>query len=61
VPIIPVGVFEQDGRLTVRFGPRMEQGTLARLDDATAGRTAMTTIAALVPPANRGCYTVPDE
>ncbi len=61
VPIIPVGVFEQDGRLTVRFGSRMEQGTLARLDDATAGRTAMTTIAALVPPANRGCYTVPDE
>jgi hypothetical protein len=61
VPIIPVGVFEQDGRLPVRFGSRMEQGTLARLDDATAGRTAMTTIAALVPPANRGCYTVPDE
>lgn len=61
VPIIPVGVFEQDGRLTVRFGPQMKTGSLARLDDAAAGLLAMRTIAALVPPANRGCYTVPDE
>ena len=56
IPLIPTGVFEQDGRLTVHFGAPLPTGLIARMDDAKAAQTAMLAIARLVPPANRGVY-----
>jgi hypothetical protein len=56
VPCIPTGVGEQDGRLTVRFGPALPAGRLAGLGDAAAADVVMQAIARLVPPDLRGAY-----
>ncbi|HUZ03433.1 MAG TPA: hypothetical protein VMU89_24070 [Thermomicrobiaceae bacterium] len=56
VPLLPVGVSEQDGRLTVRFGPALAPGVLRGLSDSLAAATVMETIAELVPPETRGAF-----
>jgi 1-acyl-sn-glycerol-3-phosphate acyltransferase len=56
IPCVPAGVFERDGRLTVRFGAALPQGCLIGLDDAQAADRVMREIAALVPAAARGIY-----
>lgn len=56
IPLIPTGVFEEAGRLTVCFGTPLPAGQLSRMDDTTAAQTVMLDIARLLPPANRGVY-----
>ncbi|HET8521945.1 MAG TPA: hypothetical protein VFL82_01855 [Thermomicrobiales bacterium] len=56
VPCIPTGVFERNGRLTVRFGAPLPQGLLADLDDAQAADQVMHAIANLVPAAVGGSF-----
>lgn len=47
IPIVPVGIFETDGVLQIRFGPRVEGG----------GESVMRGIASLLPPVLQGSYT----
>jgi hypothetical protein len=56
IPCIPVGVFEQDKRLHVRFGAALPAGSLARLPERDAAHSVMRVIARLIPPANRGVF-----
>ena len=56
IPCIPVGVFEQDKRLHVRFGAALPAGEVARLPEREAAHAVMRAIARLLPPANRGVF-----
>jgi hypothetical protein len=56
IPMIPAGVFEADGRLTIQIGAPLPAGSLSGLDDASAADAVMRVIASLVPPATRGVY-----
>ncbi len=56
IPCVPTGVFEDDGRLVVRFGAPLPLGSLADLDDDQAAAQVMRAIARLVPPAVRGVF-----
>ncbi|HET7035733.1 MAG TPA: hypothetical protein VFI42_08655 [Thermomicrobiaceae bacterium] len=63
IPCIPVGVFEQDRRLHVRFGVPLPAGTLARLPERESAYAVMRAIARLLPPENRGVFaeTIDDD
>lgn len=54
---IPTGVYEDLGRLVVRFGAPLPAGTLVGLCDAEASDAVMRAIANLVPPRDRGVYS----
>ena len=56
--ILPVGVFENEGRLIVRFGPpfKLEDQLPARPDDQAVSTLIMRAIAALLPVHLRGDY-----
>jgi hypothetical protein len=56
VPLIPVGIYEEDDHLVVNIGPAIEPGLLNGLDDRTSADTIMLRIAALVPEATRGVF-----
>jgi 1-acyl-sn-glycerol-3-phosphate acyltransferase len=56
VPCIPVGVFEHNGRITVRFGSALPRGSLEALDDREAASVVLRAIACLVPPDVRGVW-----
>ncbi|MCX7671840.1 MAG: hypothetical protein N2439_17445, partial [Anaerolineae bacterium] len=60
-PITPVGAYEQDGRLCLRFGPAYRLGSAAgfsgREKDRLAAQTVMRAIASLLPPHLRGEFT----
>ena len=59
-PIIPVGIFENDGRLHIRFGPPVDvdaaRGAPRKTRDRAASYLAMTAVASLVPPEIQGSY-----
>lgn len=57
VPIVPVGVYEENGHLTIRFGQPLAPGSFLGLSDQDAADTAMLAIAELVPERTRGVYT----
>ena len=57
IPLIPVGIYEEDDHLVINIGPPVEQGSFIDLDDRTAADQIMLRIAALVPEATRGVYT----
>ncbi len=58
LPLAPAGVFEENGRLVVQFGPPFAltapTGLRGEELDCAAGRMVMQRIAALLPPALRG-------
>ncbi len=56
VPVVPVGVFEKDGHMTIRFGAPLAAGTFLGLSDVDAADIAMLAICALVPERTRGVY-----
>jgi hypothetical protein len=56
VPLIPVGIYEENDRLVINIGRQIEQGTFIGLDDRTAADHIMLKIAALVPEETRGLY-----
>jgi hypothetical protein len=57
VPIVPVGVYEEGGHLTIRFGEPLAPGAFLGLSDNDAADIAMLAIAGLVPERTRGVYT----
>lgn len=57
VPMIPVGVFEEDDRLILNIGPAFASGAFRGKDDADAAGVAMHAIAQLVPTRTRGAYS----
>jgi hypothetical protein len=56
VPLIPVGIYEEDDHLVINIGQQIQQGAFVGLDDRTAADQIMLCIAALVPAATRGVY-----
>jgi len=56
VPVVPVGVFEENGHLTIRFGAPLAPGAFLGLSDVDAADTAMLAICSLVPERTRGVY-----
>ena len=54
--MVPAGVFESDGRITVRFGPVIQPGSLRTLGDHEAAERVMLRIASLVNKETRGVY-----
>lgn len=65
VPLLPVAVFEADGRLVAAFGPPLVMDVADGRDREARDRTArdrvMTALARLMPPALRGPYGVAAE
>ncbi|MGC4192681.1 MAG: 1-acyl-sn-glycerol-3-phosphate acyltransferase [Thermomicrobiales bacterium] len=57
VPVIPVGVYEEDDHLVVNIGKPFARGAFDGLNDRQSADKAMLTIAALVPERTRGVYT----
>lgn len=56
VPLIPVGIHEDNDRLVITIGQAIEPGTFAGLDDHASADLAMLRIAALVPERTRGVF-----
>lgn len=56
VPLVPVGVYEADGQLNIRFGEPLAAGTFLGLNDRDAAEKAMLAICSLVPERTRGVY-----
>ena len=65
VPVLPVGISEQDGALVARFGETYRlaarPGEDRRAEDERIKTEVMSAIAALVPAAARGPYRVEDS
>lgn len=65
VPIVPVGIYEEDDRLHVNIGEPLDGRALACLADGAAATMVMCEIANLVPLLSRGVYagtgTIPVE
>ena len=64
-PILPIGCWEQDGALCLRFGPSFRLQVPPALDagerDRLAAETVMQAIANQLPPSLRGDFSVPLE
>jgi hypothetical protein len=56
VPVIPVGVYEEDGHLQINFGQPMAPNSFQRLGDTEAADVAMLEICKLIPERTRGVY-----
>ncbi|MGC4108312.1 MAG: hypothetical protein QM753_18480 [Thermomicrobiales bacterium] len=56
IPLVPVGVYEEDDHLVINIGQPFEPGTFDGLNDRQSADKAMLTIAALVPEQTRGVY-----
>ncbi len=56
VQMIPTGVYEDDGRLHVRFGKVIDHGSLQGLSDTEVTSKVMVQIASLVPERTRGDF-----
>lgn len=56
VPMVPVGICEEDDRLVVRIGAQFPAGCFAKGDDRLNAEQAMLAIARLVPERTRGIY-----
>jgi len=56
VPLVPVGVYEENDRLVVNIGKPFAPGTFAALTDVQSADTVMLAIAGLVPERTRGDY-----
>jgi 1-acyl-sn-glycerol-3-phosphate acyltransferase len=59
-PVVPVGLYESDGRLCVRFGPAIEMEPLRRVErglrDEAVTQRVMSAVAGLLPEELRGAY-----
>lgn len=56
VPLIPVGVYEENDRLVINIGAPFAQGAFDRLTDTQSADMVMLAIAGLVPERTRGDY-----
>lgn len=56
VPLIPVGVYEEDDHLVINIGAPFETGAFDGLNDRQSADKTLLTIAALVPEHTRGEY-----
>jgi hypothetical protein len=56
VPLIPVGVYEEDDHLVINIGAPFAPGAFDGLNDRQSADTTMLTIAGLVPEHTRGVY-----
>lgn len=56
LPLIPVAVFEEDGRLRIHFGKPFAPGSLQVFSDAGTATVVMRTLASMLPPAMCGPY-----